>query len=106
MMWYGGSGVQWWGWLLMSVGTVAFWGLIVWAIWYLVASFTRQPERSQGSTDPKRILDERLARGEIDTEEYQRRLNALGGAPGIANGQAPVATGGPGGGQPGGGYPG
>jgi putative membrane protein len=36
-------------------------------------------DQSQGrsSAGPERILAERLARGEIDVEEYQRRLAAL-----------------------------
>jgi hypothetical protein len=32
--------------------------------------------------DARRILDERLARGEIDTEEYQRLREVLEGGPG------------------------
>jgi putative membrane protein len=30
-----------------------------------------------GRDDPERTLADRLARGEIDTEEYQRRLDTL-----------------------------
>jgi uncharacterized membrane protein len=30
--------------------------------------------------DPLRLLDERLGRGEIDAEEYQRTRNVLTGA--------------------------
>lgn len=78
-MWYWGGGVHWWGWLLGGVAMLAFWGLIVWAIWYFVTSVTRRDDRGDrrplgGSgeppADPLRILDERLARGEIDAEEY------------------------------------
>lgn len=77
MMWYWGGGVHWWGWLLGVLGMVVFWGLVIWAIWYLVGTVVRRADtwRSDSdrrSGDAKRILDERLARGEIDAEEYRR----------------------------------
>ncbi len=95
MMWYWGNGVQWWGWLLMSIAMVAFWGVIVWAIWYLVSSIGRSPE-SPRPTEPKRILDERLARGEIDADEYARLRDVMerGDAP-TTNGRTHVGTGSP-----------
>jgi putative membrane protein len=79
MMWYWGGGVHWWGWLLGFVVMVVFWAVVVWAIWYFVASLLgRQPRRDElGSA--QRILDERLARGEIDTEEYRRLRGVLRG---------------------------
>lgn len=69
MMWYWGNGVDWWGWLLMSIGMVAFWGLIIWAVWVFAAGFTRPPGNERRKHDAKRVLDERLARGEIDPDE-------------------------------------
>jgi putative membrane protein len=51
---------------------VAFWGAIVWAIWYFVTKDAERPEPGRHPDDAKRILDERLARGEIDAEEYER----------------------------------
>ncbi len=81
-MWYWGGGVAWWGWLLGAIGTVVFWGLVIWAIWYLVTAFTtRRSEPGPRGADPKRILDERLARGEIDAEEYVRLRDLMGGTP-------------------------
>ena len=80
MMWYWGEGVHWWGWLLGTVAMVAFWALLVWAIWYVVAAVRRPENRSpesHGPGDPKRILDERLARGEIDAEEYRRLRSVM-----------------------------
>lgn len=86
MMWYWGDGVHWWGWLLGSVAMIAFWGLIIWGIWYLVAGITRRPDEPtrreptrQEPGDAKRILDERLARGEIDADEYRRLLTVMRG---------------------------
>jgi putative membrane protein len=77
MMWNNGMG--WGGWLLMSLTTVGFWALVVFGI---VALFRRTPEggtqgRPSRESDAQRILDERFARGEIDAEEYQRRLQVL-----------------------------
>ena len=79
MMWYSGTGMHWWGWFLSFVLMIAFWGVIVWAVWYFVTSFTRRPEPPQHDV-PKAILDERLARGEIDAQEYQRLLEVLQGS--------------------------
>ena len=44
----------------------------------------RQPERGEepGDGDARRILDERLARGEIDIEEYQRLRDVIEGRAG------------------------
>ena len=41
---------------------------------------------------PERLLAERFARGEIDEEEYRRRLAVLRGASEAANGQARPAA--------------
>lgn len=75
MFWYGG-GWPWWGAALMWIGMVAFWGLVIWGIWALVTSATRRPGPQQRDEEhpggARRILDERLARGEIDDAEYGR----------------------------------
>lgn len=78
MMWYWGGAVHWWGWLLGALGMVAFWALAIWAVWYFVTAVTRRAEEGpHPSSDPKRILDERLARGEIDAEDYRRLRDLL-----------------------------
>ena len=67
MMWYWGGGVHWWGWLLGALAMVAFWGVLIWAVWYFVTAVTRRSEGSRpqdqrlegdrpGTADPKRIL--------------------------------------------------
>ena len=95
MMWYWGGGVHWWGWLLMSLGMVAFWGLIIWAVWYFVTSLTRHPEQGHRPGEAKHILDERLARGEIDAEEYGRLRELMRSDEVRAgDGKTPVGTGG------------
>jgi len=58
------------GWLLLTVLTV---GLVVW----LVVSYARPRNTADGTGEARRILAERYARGELDTEEYTHRLAAL-----------------------------
>ena len=86
MFWYGG-GWAWWQAGLMWLGMIAFWALLIWAVYALVAGVTRRPGQAGPGGQPqpgdaRRILDERLARGEIDTEEYQRLREVLESGPG------------------------
>jgi putative membrane protein len=70
--------IGWGWWLLMSVGMVAFWGLVIWAIVALVRGGTSAPQRPKTDTDrPLDILQRRLARGEISPEEYEELRDAL-----------------------------
>ena len=95
MMWYWGNGGRWWGMLIGLALMIAFWGVIVWGIWYFVTNVMRQPEQRARADDAKRILDERLARGEIDTEEYARLRDVMrSDVARVANGHSAVATGG------------
>jgi putative membrane protein len=76
MFWYGGHWAFWQiglGW----AGMVAFWGLLIWGGYALIASVTRKPADKEHGGDPRRILDQRLARGEIDAEQYQRLRDLL-----------------------------
>jgi putative membrane protein len=66
----------------MWLAMIAFWVLLIWLIYALVTGAVgrgRQPERGEERRDgdARRILDERLARGEIDVEEYQRLRDAI-----------------------------
>ena len=81
MFWYGG-GWPFWEVALMWVGMVAFWGLLIWAAYALITSATRRPSPSPGSgecrgDDARCILDQRLARGEIDADEYRQLRDVL-----------------------------
>lgn len=78
MMWYWGGGVHWWEWLVGAIGMLAFWGFVIWAIWYAVTYLGRR-EHTEHRDEPRRILDERLARGEIDADEYRRLRDLLTG---------------------------
>jgi putative membrane protein len=80
MMWYDDH-MSGWGYALMGVGTLLFWGLIVAGIVILVRYLARSEQH--GGTGPadrptaEQVLAERFARGEIDEEEYRRRLDTL-----------------------------
>jgi putative membrane protein len=65
---------EWWGWLPMWLSMIAIWGLLIWGIIRLAGD--RWPGRSHRPA-ALRTLDERLARGEIDVEEYRRRRALL-----------------------------
>jgi plastocyanin len=75
----GGYGDGWW--VLMWVWMAAFWSLIiagvVWAVW-------RAQQPRGGAPGTGEILKQRLARGEIDVDEYRalaRELDSEGSGP-------------------------
>ena len=78
MYWDGNGG----GWAVgMVILMILFSGSIVALLWVGVRALSNRPPQP-GSTDrqePRDILAERLARGEIEPEEFQRRLEVLGG---------------------------
>jgi putative membrane protein len=77
--WDGGMGVL--GWTLMIIFWIALVALIGLAIARLVpSSASRSSEETKDERpSPKRLLEERLARGEIDVETYERLRDALAG---------------------------
>jgi putative membrane protein len=87
---YGYGGGNHWGlWVLMIVAMVIFWGALAWIIVTLVrhrgtphASMPPAPGSgsSPPSSDALRILHERLARGDIDVDEYTRRRSLIEGS--------------------------
>jgi putative membrane protein len=77
MMWNDGMG--WTGWVLMSLTAIAFWALVVFALVALFRGSRSDPKQVRDDNDDaRRILDQRFARGEIDTEEYHARQLVLG----------------------------
>jgi putative membrane protein len=77
MMW--GYGGHWSSWqvILSWIGMIAFWAVLLWLVYFVV---TRAIGRSDSATlqeSARQILDARLARGEIDTDEYHRLRNAM-----------------------------
>jgi putative membrane protein len=65
---------SWWAWSLMTVAMVAGWGAVLW----LLAGLGH-PDPPQEEDGAEGVLADRLARGEIDVDEYQRRIDALHG---------------------------
>lgn len=79
---YWGDGMGGWGMALMTVSTLLFWGLVIAGIVALVRYTGRGAPRSGSPAEtatPQQVLAERYARGEIDEEEYTRRLAVLAG---------------------------
>lgn len=76
MMWWTGGGMPGWGHAIVLVGTGLFWltivGVVVAALW-----LPRRDPRPGPGRDPRELLAERFARGEIDEVEYRSRLEVL-----------------------------
>ncbi len=68
------SGGSWSGWEVagMGLGMVIFLALIIWAVYVVVTATSRRHVAEHHDDGAERILDERLAVGEIDADEYQR----------------------------------
>ena len=80
MMW--GYGWGWGYWLGMGVTMILFWGLLIGGIVALIrhigsARDAGRPSPDSGRTRAEDVLAERFARGEIDEDEYKRRLELL-----------------------------
>jgi putative membrane protein len=58
---------NWWGWLLMTLGMLGFWGLLI----ALVVALVRRPGAPDGQQHPgpEELLAERFARGEVDADQ-------------------------------------
>lgn len=69
MDWSWSNGGWWW----MTIAMLVFWGLVAW----VVITLARRPGSGAGSRSAEETLAERYARGEIDDEEYHRRVSAL-----------------------------
>jgi putative membrane protein len=79
MHWYD-HGMSGWGYGVMLVNGLVFWALVV-AVGVLLYRVLRRGEGGGGRGGPdepaRQTLAERYARGEIDDEEYRRRLETL-----------------------------
>jgi putative membrane protein len=78
MFWYGAHWAFWQA-SLMWAGMIVFWGLLIWAVYALITA-ARRPSRDRdddGGGSALRILDERLARGEINEADYRRLRDLL-----------------------------
>ncbi len=70
-----GNDWDWWAWLPMTVAMIVVLGAIAWAVFRLAAT---QGDGGSRDHDPRKILDARLARGEIDVTQYEALRRALG----------------------------
>ncbi len=82
---YDNGGTHWGMWIVMIVAMLVFFGILAWAVVNIVRQRDAHaaggsPPPSSAISDPLRILDERLARGEIDVDEYARRRDILRGS--------------------------
>jgi putative membrane protein len=80
MMFGHGYGGGWpvWEIAFMWIVMIAILGLLAGGIYALAGgSRRRHNELGEGAEDPAQILDERLARGEIDADEYAQLREAL-----------------------------
>lgn len=81
-MYWNGHGMNGWGWFAMSLGTVLFLALLI-IVGVLIFRSLNKPSAtgrpSAGRPAPEEVLAERFAHGEIDEDEYRRRLAVLRG---------------------------
>jgi putative membrane protein len=77
-----GNGTWWW--IPMTIMMIAFWGGLIW-IGVTLLKRNHTPQLHTGATPPvaptrptaEDVLAERLARGEIEPDDYRQRLDAL-----------------------------
>jgi putative membrane protein len=78
MGWHGG-GFAAWGWMVMSLSMLLVWALLFY-LGYLLGRAERRSTRGvpdDGRSPALHVLDDRLARGDIEPDEYSRRSAAL-----------------------------
>ena len=76
------GGWGWGAWIFMAIMMLIFFALAAAAVVALIrASDRRRPQMAPppatGSDDALRLLDERFARGDIDTDDYTKRRELL-----------------------------
>jgi uncharacterized membrane protein len=101
MFGYGAGGWPVWAMALMWAGLLVVLGILIWGGYRLLAGTLRRPHQDRpdqaglqeqpGGNDTRLILDERLARGQIDASEYQSLLELIAAGDGhVCPGQAGV----------------
>lgn len=68
---------RWSGWGNMGFMWLFWVGLIILVVWLVVRVASGSANRGDPQDSPEQILKRRYARGEIDKDEYQRRLSDL-----------------------------
>ena len=83
MSWYGWDHMGGWGWAATTISSLLFLGLVGLVAWLVVGAARRsgggsyRPARTAGQDTAEQLLADRFARGEIDEDEYRRRLATL-----------------------------
>jgi putative membrane protein len=70
-----------WAWFVMGLSMLVFWGLIAFAIWLVLRGFATANSTRPAAPGPsaEETLRQRYAAGELDDEEFNRRLRVLRG---------------------------
>lgn len=82
-MWHMGNDNGWGWWMVMGwVWMVVFWGLIIWAVYAVVTRLSHTSNRQDSPHQPNQptaleILEQRYARGELDTEQFEEMRRRL-----------------------------
>ncbi len=78
-MYWSDHGMTGWGFALMILIMVLAWALVAVAIIATLRIISAPPRSHSpvGPGSPEQVLADRFARGDIDDDEYQRRLAAL-----------------------------
>jgi putative membrane protein len=71
MVWFGSHWAFWQS-GLMSIAILVFWLLVAWVVYAFITSGPPRTRTRDDGADARHILDQRLARGEIDADEYRR----------------------------------
>ncbi|MGH3780368.1 MAG: SHOCT domain-containing protein [Pseudonocardiaceae bacterium] len=66
MMWWYGSGMSSWGYVLMTLSMVLFWALVIFGVVALIRFLASNDRPTASRPTPEQLLAERFARGEID----------------------------------------
>jgi putative membrane protein len=96
MMWGYGFG---WGWLMMGLGTILWIAILVVLVWALIRwlnTRTSTPPPSSGvhsGPTALEILQQRYARGEIDTATYEQMRERLEATPTYQSGNQSMTSG-------------
>ena len=80
MMYWWGQQMNGWGWLVMSLSSLVFLGLVVAggvAVVRLAGARAAGQPPAPPAVTPRTLLADRFARGEIDEQEYRHRVDVL-----------------------------
>lgn len=72
------SGVGWFGMVAAVIASVIVLGGLAAVTVIVLRTVVDRPHGRPPTVDPRAVLDERFARGEIDVDDYRARRDALG----------------------------